>query len=205
MVVSQVVYFIADRKEPATRRFGFLCHIVSAFTCCEHLESRAKEVVDPDRAFRSHHLIAEVHPATERPAHLKLADRTILILDQCDSVVFSLDRLDLRVGPAHDFHRENILSNVTAGDFDTMAPQVQDGATACLFQVPEPVAVGPGVCFACLRPTDPAQRAVAYGFYGFDRLGCIHEVLEVPVKNARLLYSFEHAQSLCGIASKRLG
>src|SRR5690606_41877774 len=114
MVVSQVVYFIADRKEPATRRFGFLCHIVSAFTCCEHLESRAKVVVDPDRAFRSHHLIAEVHPAPERPAHLTLADRTILILDQCDSVAFSLDRLDLRCGPAHDFDLEEMLLIVPA-------------------------------------------------------------------------------------------
>nr|HMN83463.1 PhoH family protein [Burkholderiaceae bacterium] len=43
----------------------------------EHLEARAQEVVEPDRALGPGDLVAQVHAATERPAHLELADRAV--------------------------------------------------------------------------------------------------------------------------------
>ena len=108
---------------------------------------------------RAGDLVAEVHAAAERPAHLELADRAGLEPDESDRVVLVVDRVDERVGRAHDLDRPVALADEAADDLDAVAAEVDDRAAAGQPAVPEPGAVGPRMRLARADPGDLADRA----------------------------------------------
>ena len=117
-----------------------------------HLQAGAEPVVEPDRAVGAGDFVAEVHAAAERPAHFELADGAVLVAHQADRVVLGLDRMDLRVAPAHDLDRPDVFADEVAGDLDAVAAEVDDRAAAGEFLVPEPVAVRARSAFRASGP-----------------------------------------------------
>ena len=63
-------------------------------------------------------------------------------------MVFCIDGLYLGVGPAHHFYGFNIFTNIGAGNFNTMATQIEYAAATGLFDVPKPVAMRAGMGFS---------------------------------------------------------
>ena len=81
--VAELGDLVADREQPAGRRLRLLRDVAAARSRRrEHLEPGPQEMVHPDRPVRAGHLVAQVHPAAERPAHLELADRPRLEADE---------------------------------------------------------------------------------------------------------------------------
>src|SRR5579863_2886659 len=70
MIVPEIVDLITNREQPAGRALRLLRHIVRSLARREHFQPGPQTVVDPDGTLRTHHLIAEVHPAAEGPADL---------------------------------------------------------------------------------------------------------------------------------------
>src|SRR5690606_3631102 len=152
MIVAKFVDLVTHRKQPSAVAFGFFSYVALPFSGGKHFEARTHEVVDPDRAFGAHYLIAEIHATPECPANLKLTDSAVFILHQCDGVVFRFDRFHLCIRPAHYFEGKDIFAYVAPRDLYTMAAQVKYSTAAGLFQVPEPIAVRAWMCLARLGP-----------------------------------------------------
>src|SRR4029079_6760259 len=138
-----------------------------------------EEVVQPDRPVGPGDLVAQVHPAAERPAHLELADRAGFEPDQGDRVVLVVDRMDEGVGRAEDLDRPVPLADEAPDDLDAVAAEVDDRAATGQPAVPEPRAVVPGVRLARADPGHVADRAVAHALDGLQRLRRVAEILEV--------------------------
>ena len=153
---------------------------------------------------RPRNLVAEIHPATERPAHLELADRTRLEPDQGDRVVLVVDRVDEGVGRAHHLDRAIALADEAPDDLDAVATEVDDRAAAGQPAVPEPGAVRPRMRLTRPDPGDVADRPV------LDRRDCLQalrrvaEVLEIATEHARLLNGVEHPPCLRRRPTERL-
>jgi len=162
-------------------------------------------MIQPDRALRARHLVAQVHAAAKRPAHLELANRAVFETDQRDAVVLGLYRMDERVGPAHHLDRANVLADEAAHDLDAVAPQVDDGAAAGLLKVPEPVTVRAGMRLARAGPGDVAQRTVLHRCDRLQRLGRIAQVLQVTAEHAGRFDLVHHPFGLGRVAPQRLG
>ncbi len=113
--------------------------------------------------------------------------------------------MHLCVAPAHHLHRAHLFANVVAADFDAVAGQIDDCAAAGLLLVPEPVAVGAGVRLPRAGPEHLAQRAVLHGLHRFERLRRVDQILQIAVKDARLLNHVENAFGLGGGTRQRLG
>ena len=154
---------------------------------------------------RAGDLVAKVHPAAERPAHLELADRARLEADQGDRVVLVVDRVDQRVGRAHHLDRPVALAHEVADDLDAVAAEVDDRAAAGQATVPEPGAVRPGMGLAGADPGDVADRAVLDRLDRLERLRRVAQVLEVAAEDAGLLDRLEHPARLLGRPTERLG
>ena len=73
-------------------------------------------------------LVAQVHAAAERPAHLELADGARLVAHQRDGVVLGIDGVHQRVGVAHHLDGAVALADEVAADLDAVAAEVDDGA-----------------------------------------------------------------------------
>jgi hypothetical protein len=97
---------------------------------------------------RPGHLVAQVHPAPERPRHLELAEGARFEANQGDRVVLIGDRVDERVGVAHDFDRPVALPHEVSNDLDAVATEVDDRAAAGQAPVPEPGGVRAGMRLA---------------------------------------------------------
>src|SRR4051794_2388708 len=119
MVIAKVVYFIANGKQPARIALRFLRYIFRGFAGGKHFETGAQEMIHPDRSFRAHYFITQVHATAKGPAYFKLADGAIFIFYQADSVILRIDRLYLGIGPAHYFYRPDILADKTPRNFHT--------------------------------------------------------------------------------------
>src|SRR5262249_49315972 len=74
--VAELGDLVADRAEPAARGRGLPRDLPGARARAERVDPRAQEVVEPDRPSRARDLVAQVHPAAERPRDLELAHRT---------------------------------------------------------------------------------------------------------------------------------
>ena len=120
-------------------------------------------------------------------------------------MVFGLDGFDLGIGPAHDLDGLDILADIGAGDFHAVAAQVEDAAPTCLFEVPEPVGVGPRVGFAGFCPQDAAQRPVFHAFVRFEEFGGIDQVFEVSVEDTCFFHGFQHAFGFGAVTAERFG
>ena len=162
-------------------------------------------MVEPDGAVGAGNLVAQVHAAAERPAHLELADGARRKPDERNRVVLVLDGVDHGVGGAHDLHRPVPLAHEVADDLDAVAAKVDDGAAARKPPVPEPRAVRAGVRLAGADPGHVAQGAVLNGLDGLERLGRVAEVLEVAAKDPRLLHGLQHSAGLVRGPAERLG
>src|SRR3954454_6858790 len=136
-------------------------------------------MVQPDGPVRAGDLVAEVHPATERPTDLELADRSRLEADEGDRVVLVTDRMDERVGMAHHLDGPVPLADEVADDLDAVAAEVDDRAASGEPAVPEPRRVRAGVGLARPHPGDVADAAGPHGGDRLERLGRVAEVLEV--------------------------
>src|SRR5580698_6828435 len=90
MIVTEIIQLITHREQPPARALRLLRHIVGALAGRKHLQPRPQTAVDPDRALRTHHFIAEVKTAAERPADLELSYRSILIPDKPDRMIFRI-------------------------------------------------------------------------------------------------------------------
>src|SRR5947199_4133956 len=114
-------------------------------------------MVQPEGSFGSSDLVAQVHSAPEGPAHLELSDCAAFELDQRDAVVIGLDRVDERIGPAHDLERPIVLSDEVSDDLDAVTAEGDDRTTTGLASIPEPRAVLSAVRLARARPRDVAH------------------------------------------------
>ena len=142
-------------------------------------------MVRPDRPLGAGDLVAQVHPATERPADLELAHRAALEPDQRDRVVLGLDRMDERVRPAHHLDGPVLLAHVRADDLDAVAAEIDDRAAARLRRVPEPRAVWAGVSLARARPQHVADLPCLHRGDRLQRLRRVDEILEIAAEDAR--------------------
>src|SRR5262249_38492925 len=120
---------------------GFFRDVVFFADRRVHFHSRAEPMVEPNRAVGAGYLVAEVHAATEGPANFELADGAIFVAHESDRVVLGFDRMDERISPAHNLDWPDVLANEVAGDFDTVAAEVDDGSAAGKLFVPEPIAM----------------------------------------------------------------
>src|SRR5690606_33469246 len=120
VIVAQFIHLVAHGEEPAAVALGFLSDVALTFSCGEYFEAGTEEIIDPNSPFGAHYFIAKVHATAERPAHFKLSDGAGLVLHQRDGVVFRLNRFYLRIGPAHDLHRKDVLADIAAGDLHAM-------------------------------------------------------------------------------------
>ena len=163
MVVAKIIYFVAYREKPAGITFRFFSHIVGPLAGGEHFETGTKEIIDPDGAFTVPITSSRrsIPPRKVQP-DLELSDGSVLVFDKPDCMVLGFDRFHLGIGPAHHFHGSDILTDKRTGYLHAMAAQVEDTAAARLFKVPEPLAVGPGVCLPRFGPEDATQGAVLY-------------------------------------------
>ena len=154
---------------------------------------------------RAGHLVAQVHPAAERPADLELPDGPGLESDERDRVVLVGDRMDQRVGVAQHLDRPVPLADEVADDLDAVAAEVDDGAAAGQPAVPEPRAVRPGMGLARTDPGHVADRAGLHRREGLERLGRVAQVLEVAAEDPRVLHGLEHPGGLVRGPAQRLG
>src|SRR5690606_36150099 len=159
-IVTQVVEFIPHREYPSLIGLCFLGHVIIAFTRGEHIKARPQKIIDPDRAFRSHHLIPQIQTAPEGPAHLKLTDGSIFIPHQSDGVILRIDRFDLGIRPAHDFYRPDVFSDITPANLNAMATEVQDTPPTSELFVPEPLRMRSRVRFPASGPQNISQRSI---------------------------------------------
>ena len=84
-------------------------------------------------------------------------------------------------------------------------PEVHDGAATGEPVVPEPGRVRARVRLARADPGHVPDGAVLDGLHRLQRLGGVHEVLEVAAEDAGLLDRVEHALRLAGVATQGLG
>ncbi len=154
---------------------------------------------------RAGHLVAQVHPAAERPADLELAHGPRLESDEGDGVVLVVDRVHERVGVAHDLDRPVPLSDEVANDLDAVAAEVDDGPATGEPPIPEPGGVRPGMGFARADPGDVAQCSILDRLEGLERLRRVAQVLEIATEDTGLLDRLQDLLSLLGIASEWLG
>ena len=161
-------------------------------------------MVQPDRAVRAGHFVAQVHPATERPADLELPDRAGLEADERDGVVLVGDRVDERVGVAHDLDRPVPLADEVADDLDAVAAEVDDRAAAGQPPVPEPRRVRPRMRLSRTDPGHVADRPVRRRLDRLERLRRVAQVLEVAAEDAGRLDDVEHPLRLLGRPAERL-
>ncbi len=146
------MHLVAHREEPAGFTLSFFGNVASGANGGEQLQPCPQKVVNPDGPLGAGHLVPEVHPAPEGPAHLKLGHCTALESDQANTVILCLDGMHQGISPAHDFHGPIILAHEVASDLNAVASHVHDGAAACQFRVPEPGAVRAAVGFARANP-----------------------------------------------------
>ena len=132
------LHLVAEREEPAGVRLRLLRDVAAGASGAEDLEAGPQGVVDPDRAVGARDLVAEIHAAAKRPTDLELADGARFEVDQRHRVVVVGDRMDERVGVAHDLDRPVALADEPADDLDAVAPEVDDRATTGQPAVPEP-------------------------------------------------------------------
>ncbi len=203
--VAEFGDLVTDREEPAGFGLGLLCDIPAASAGGEHLVAGSEEMVHPDRPVGPGHLIAQIHPSAEGPTDFELADRPRLEPDESDRVVFVIDRVNERVGPAHQFDRSIVLADEVADDLDAMATEIDDGAPARQAPVPKPRRMRAGVGLPRSDPGDIAHRASFDGADGLERLGGITKVLEVSGEHPRLLDAVEDPLRFLGRASQWLG
>ena len=144
-------------------------------------------MVQPDRPVGAGHLVPQVHPAAERPAHLELADRPRFEPDERDGVVLVRDRVHERVRVAQDLDRPVPLAHEVADDLDAVAAEVDDRAAAGQPAVPEPGAVRPGMGLARPDPRHVADGTRADRRDRLERLGRVAQVLEIAAEDARRL------------------
>ena len=163
-----------------------------------------KGVVDPDRAMGARDFVPEIHATAKRPADLELPDRARFEVDQRHCVVVVGDRMDERVGVAHDLDRPVALANEPADDLDAVAPEVDDRATTGQPAVPEPRGVRSRVRLARADPGDVSDRSARDGSHCLERLRCVAEVLEVATEDSGALYRLEDSPRLVGVAAEWL-
>src|SRR5690349_1394407 len=104
-------------------------------------------------------------------------------------MIFCVDGLHLRVGPAHHFNWFDVFADVAASNFHTMTAEVEDSTAPCLVDIPEPVAVRTRVCLAGFSPKDSSKSTVLHAFMSFDMLRSINKVFEVASKYSSFLNS----------------
>src|SRR4030095_10308574 len=102
-------------------------------------------------------------------------------------MIFRIDGFHLSIGPAHHLNWFDIFANVTSCDLYTMAAQVKDATTTCLFFIPKPFTMGARVGFSRFGPKDSTKRTFPYTFISLQELGRIYKIFQVTVKNACLL------------------
>jgi hypothetical protein len=124
---------------------------------------------------------------------------------QAHGVILGVDRVHLRIGPAHHLHRPHILADEIARDLDAMAAHVDDRAAAGDRLVPEPIAVRARVRFTAARPQHLAQRPALHRMKRLERFRRIHEVFQIPGEHPRLLDRFQHPFRFFRRATQRLG
>src|SRR4051812_21976322 len=161
-------------------------------------------MVEPDRPVRAGDLVAEVHPAAERPADLELADCSRLEPDQRDGVVLVGDRVDERIGMAEDVDRPVSLAYEVPDDLDAVTTEVDDRAAAGQPAIPEPRAVRPGMGLARADPRDVADRAATDRRDRLERLRRVAEVLEIAAEHPGVLDHRQHPPGLLGGSPERL-
>src|SRR5690606_23245295 len=141
--------------------------VIITFTRSKHIKARSQKIINPNCPFRSHHLIPQVQPAPEGPAHLKLTDGSIFISHQSDGVILRIDRFDLGIRPAHDFYRPDVFSDITPANLNAMATEVQDTPPTSELFVPEPLRMRSRVSFSASGPQNISQRSF---FHALQRL-----------------------------------
>ena len=139
MGVTQRIYLISHRKEPAFIRFCLLGDITARTSCREHLKARSQPMVEPDSSFRAGNLIPQIHTTSEGPVNFKLTEGIIGKANESNSGILCLDWMYHRIGSTHYLDRTNILSYKIADDFNAMAAHIHNGTTSGLFKIPEPV------------------------------------------------------------------
>ena len=109
------------------------------------------------------------------------------------------------VGPAHDLDGPDVFADEAADDFDAVAAEVDDGAAAGLFEIPEPVAMGAGVGFTGAGPGYMTQCALLNGGDSLEGLGRVAEVFEIAAKDTRGFDLVHHSFGFGGVAAEGLG
>ena len=203
--VAELGHLVADGEEPAARALRLLGHVAAAGARREDLEAGAEEVVRPDRALRAGDLVAQVHAAAERPAHLELAHRAALEADQRDRVVLGLDRVHERVRPAHHLDR----AGCSLPMYERMIsmqwqPRSTIGPPPACAASQNHALCGPGCVSRERAHVHVADRARLHGRDRLQRLRRVDEVLEVAAEHAGALDVSSIRFASVGRAGERL-
>ena len=110
-----------------------------------------------------------------------------------------------RVVPAHHLDRPVVLAHIAADDLDAVAPQIDDRASAGLFGIEEPGAVGTGVRLPRACHQHVPDGAVLHGLDRLQGLGGVDQVLKVPVEDAGILDHLQNLRRFGSAAGQRLG
>ena len=161
-------------------------------------------MVQPDRAFGAGHLIAEIHAAPERPAHLELTNGARLELDEGNRVVLIVDGVHERIRPAHHLERAVALPDEVADDLDAVAPEIDDGSSTRQPAVPEPGRVRSRMGLPGPDPGDVSDRSSIDGGDRLERLGRVAEIFQITGEDPCLLDGVENPFGFLGRSGQRL-